>query len=310
MEFLEISFFGRFSAQYQGKIVSGLDVRKVQELLCYLLLNRNRSHLREHLADLLWNIGSEARARSYLRKVLWQLQTALNSIIMPAKAQMLEVDAECIRLKSTEHCWLDIDVFERAYDSVRSIPGNEIDSEQAYALEQAESLYEGEILQGWDQDWCLCERERFHFMYLAMMDKLLDYFEACQAYERGIDYGIRILRFDHAHERTYQKLMRLYYLSGDRTSALREYEHCTEALIDELGVQPSNDTKLLYQQVLNGQLCSENCPSDMQTQATPAVDLRHTLDQLQQLQTAIVDLQRKLKGEIRRLEDALSDSRY
>ena len=97
------------------------------------------------------------------------------------------------------------------------------------------------------QDWCICERERIHSMYLSMMDKLLEYCEACQAYERGIDYGIRILNFDHLHERTCQKFMRLHYLAGDRTSALREYAHCSEALMDELGVSPGQQTKLPYQ---------------------------------------------------------------
>ena len=79
-------------------------------------------------------------------------------------------------------------------------------------------------------------------MCLTIMDKLLDYCETTQTYERGMEYALRILQFDRVHERTYQKLMRLRFPAEDRTSALREYKHCSQVLIDELGVQPRRST--------------------------------------------------------------------
>ena len=36
-------------------------------------------------------------------------------------------------------------------------------------------------------------------------------------------YGARILHCDRARERTHRRLMRLHFLAGDRTAALRQY---------------------------------------------------------------------------------------
>jgi DNA-binding SARP family transcriptional activator len=42
--------------------------------------------------------------------------------------------------------------------------------------------------------------------------------------------------------------MRAYYMAGDRTMALRQYERCAAALAEELGVAPSTQTLMLYEQ--------------------------------------------------------------
>jgi two-component SAPR family response regulator len=92
------------------------------------------------------------------------------------------------------------------------------------------ALYHGDLLEDWFQDWCLYERERLQNIYLAALDKLMDYCEASRDYDAGLAYGTRILRHDLARERTHRRLMRLYYLAGDRTSALRQYDRCVQIL--------------------------------------------------------------------------------
>src|SRR5438128_1039451 len=59
-----------------------------------------------------------------------------------------------------------------------------------------EALYRGDLLEGWYSDWCLYERERLQHMYLAMLDKLMEYSESHQEYETGQTYGMRALRYD------------------------------------------------------------------------------------------------------------------
>jgi DNA-binding SARP family transcriptional activator len=49
-----IHLFGRFRVEYGEETVEGLGTFKVQELLSYLLIHRNRPRPREALAALLW----------------------------------------------------------------------------------------------------------------------------------------------------------------------------------------------------------------------------------------------------------------
>ena len=100
--------------------------------------------------------------------------------------------------------------------SSKDIPGNKITTTSLGAIEDAINLYQGNLLEGWYQNWCLIERERLQQMYFIMLEKLMDFCEAHGEWERGQMYGSQILRYDNAHEPTHHRLMRLYYLSKDR----------------------------------------------------------------------------------------------
>ena len=254
MSGVEVRLFGRFAVRCGDQVVNGLRPRKVQELLAYLLLERDRPHHREILADLLWSDSPSAGSRKCLRQALWRLQAVLTSQRDPLTARVLLVEHDWVQLHPQADVWLDVAEFEGAFDLVHGVPGQQLDSRCAQLLEDAVHLYRGELLEGWYQDWCVYERERLQQMYLAMLDKLMGYCEAQREYETGLMYGARILRHDPARERTHRRLMRLHCLSGDRTTALRQYQQCVVALEEELGVRPAGRTTVLYEQIRSDQL--------------------------------------------------------
>jgi DNA-binding SARP family transcriptional activator len=86
-------------------------------------------------------------------------------------------------------------------------------------------------------------------MYLNVLNKLMANAEAHDDLESGLLYGHAVLRYDRAHERTHRRLMRLHYLAGDRTAALRQYQQCVDALREELAVKPSRHTLMLFEQI-------------------------------------------------------------
>jgi hypothetical protein len=90
-----------------------------------------------------------------------------------------------------------------------------------------------------------------------MLDKLLDHCTEHRDYAQAISYGVRILRYDRAHERTHQSLMQLHFLAGDRTAALRQYETCVAALAEELDVAPSARTTEVWKAIRSGQFGGE-----------------------------------------------------
>ena len=160
----QVRLFGKVSVQHDGVAVAGLST-KVLELLCYLLLFRDRGHAREVLADVLWPEAGGPRARKYLRQTLWQLRTALNSPAGTGATRPdgpLAVDAGWVRL-NPDAWWLDVDIFERAHVICRAGPGPLTDR-QAAALDDAVVLYRGDLIESGYQDWCVYERDRFQQM--------------------------------------------------------------------------------------------------------------------------------------------------
>jgi DNA-binding SARP family transcriptional activator len=249
MNGLRVSLFGKLRVQSGEQVLPGFHGHRVQDLFGYLLLCRNRPHPRENLAGLLWGDGPATSLKKHMRQALWQLQAALESAGEPHSSRVLRVAPDWVQVNPDADLWIDVVAFEEWFAPWQEVPGQKLDVQAAQALQQAVQLYQGDLLEGCYQDWCVYERERLQNMYLAVLDKLMGYCEAHREYGTGLVYGSRILRYDRASERTHRRLMRLHYLAGDRTAALRQYERCVAALGEELGADPSRRTEALYQQI-------------------------------------------------------------
>lgn len=314
MSTLHISLFGKFCAKRDGQILEGFDARKVQELFCYLLLHRDHSLSRETLASVLWPETTTTLSKKSLRQALWQLQSALGSQNEAIPERMLAVDPEWIQLNAQADLWLDVAALEYASNIAQNIPGVELDAQKALMLQQAVQLYQGPLLEGWYNDWCILERERLQTLYLGMLDKLMGYCEVRQDYETGLQYGMRIMCYDRARERTHRRLMRLHYLNGDRAAALRQFDQCTAALADELGVGPSKHTVALYEQIQADQLnetefsSTSSSMTAITTLDTASPLLLEVLGRLTQLQGALADLQVQVQQTMKTVEQIVESS--
>jgi len=305
MSRLNVVLFGKMSVRCNERPVADLTGFKVQELFCYLLLHRNRPHPRETLAGLLWGDIPTVQAKKYLRQTLWQLQTALNGRAIACERSVLRIESDWVGVNAEADLWLDAAVFEQAHSLSLKIPCSRMDGVHAGTLRSAIHLYQGDLLEGWYQDWCLRERERLQDMYLGMADKLMDYAIAHRDYENGIVYGGQILRHDRAREGTHQRLMRLQYLAGDRAGALRQYQRCVAALRDELGVEPTDSTVALYEDIRLGRLGATPVAS-LGIGAGPLIDV---LSRLQQLETSLEHLQQQVRENIDAVEELLTSQR-
>jgi DNA-binding SARP family transcriptional activator len=304
-----VSLLGRFVVVGDGQALAGFDALKVQELLSFVLLHRDRAHLRSALAGMLWADSSAAQAHKYLRQALWHLQSAHETAAAPDDPPLLVVDAEWVRLNAAAHVWLDTAELEGAYAVAHNISGPLLDDRQLAVVQAAVKLYRGDLLEGWTHDWCLFEREHLQNQYLILLDKLLVACEARHEYEAGFDYAAAILRVDRAHERTHRRLMRLHYLAGDRVSALRQYGRCTAALSEELGVRPARRTLALYEQIRDDHMPA-GAASVLVSPSEPSeapIQLAEVLQHLDELRDVLRDVRHALRQDIEAIRLVIVD---
>jgi len=295
--------FGKFRVQFDNQALRGLEARKLQELFCHLLLSLDRPHAREALASVVWSESSTEQSRKSLRQALWLLRAALSSYDEPFADQILIADAEWIQMRANANLWVDVAMFEQICKRTQGIAGHALEPDLAQQLRAAVALYQGDLLEGWYQDWCLYERQRLQNQYLILLEKLMNYAEAHEGYEAALGYGGQILRYDCVRERTHRQLMRLHYLAGDRAMALRQYEHCVDALHQELGVQPSKSTISLYEQIRDDRLPDQEPARKTETDA--AASPTEVLDRLKQILATLSETQRQVHQEIRAIEETL-----
>ena len=245
----QLFLFGRFEAVVQGRKISRLKSRKVEELLCRLLLSRNCGSHREQLADQLWPDVDLQRSRKYLRQTLWQLQRAAESGLLPSSNELLTVDHEWIGINLEADLWVDVFEFQRAYESTVHSRGPHLTQMDRVTLRKAVKLYRGELLAGWYADWCLSHQQFYRSIYLAILEKLMRDAEVNADWEAGLFYGNTLLREDRANERAHIGMMRLHCIAGNRTAALRQFEMCVKALREEIDVEPDPAAKELNNRI-------------------------------------------------------------
>jgi DNA-binding SARP family transcriptional activator len=225
MSALAVRLLGRFRILVDGSPLDGLDHR-AGELIAILLVERHAQR-RESVGARLWPEESPTLARKSIRQGIWRIQSALRAR-GPDTDMLLVSDGDW--LVASPDAWVDLHELEAAYAAVSRVA---------------------------DADWCRDERDRAQGWFFGIMDRLIAHEQAGGRYDCAIALGDRVLRLDRARERTHRDLMRLHYLAGDRTAALRQHERCVEALDTELGVRPSRRTDDLFRRIHAGEAESE-----------------------------------------------------
>ncbi|HEC34934.1 MAG TPA: hypothetical protein ENI39_00180, partial [Anaerolineae bacterium] len=247
---LTINTLGRLEIRWGGEVVP-LKLRKTQALLVYLALNPG-PHDRSRLAGLLWGDRPEEHARRNLRHALSQLRRLAPTI--------LESDRLTVRLSEQIVCRVDARIFEAEIERAerRRRAG---DPEGAVrALRTALDLYQGEFLADFDlpgcpefEEWVTRRRAWLHQQALDALVHLASYYERRGEYERALHYARRLLALDPWREEAHRQLMRLLALTGQRSTALAQYEKCRRLLAEELGLEPLEETTALYEQIRDGE---------------------------------------------------------
>ncbi len=245
---LSIALLGDFCLMRDDTPVTDVDTSRLQSLLAYLVLHREAPQSRGRLAFLFWPDTTEAQARTNLRNLLHQLRHSL-----PDADAYLDATVHTLQWRTDAPYTLDVAGFEAALAQAGQTARPHQSAIEREALEQAVALYKGDLLPSCYDDWILPRREELRQAYLAALERLMRLLEEQRDYPAAIRHAQRLLQHDPLHEVTYQHLMRLHALNGDRAGAMRVYHACATLLQRELDVAPSAATRAAYTQLLGAE---------------------------------------------------------
>lgn len=235
---LTLTLLGGFRAQHAGRTLTLS--KKAQGLVAHLALTPGHAQTRAYLAGLLWGDRGEEQARNSLRQTLFEIRRALGA----SGEACLSVDHERVALEGRR-------VAVDALELERLADANTLEG-----LEAAAARYGGELLAGLAvkdpafELWLDGQRERLRELGLRVLNALLIRQGAAGQTERAIETALRVLALDPLQEVAHRALMRLHAAQGRSAAALRRYQICVEALWRELRVEPEQETKQLYREIL------------------------------------------------------------
>lgn len=210
-----------------------VDTRKAIALLAYLAVTAERQS-RDTLATLLWPDHDTEHARAALRRTLSALAKGLGG-------NFLAIERTAIAL-APAGVWLDVIEFRRLASDGRE--------------DEAIALYRGDFLSGFGlrdsiefDDWQLFEAETLRREYAGVLERRARELAAAGAGAEAVELARRWLALDQLQEPAHRLLMDLYFASGERAAALRQYRECVRTLDAELGVAPLEETTALYESI-------------------------------------------------------------
>ncbi len=221
---------GQFQIEQNGQPLA-LPTRKTAALLAYLVL-QPEVHVRERLVTLFWGDFGEEQARRSLR-------TALSALRKICGEDCLLADRETVQFNPHYPRWTDASVLRRQAEYALNQP---VPDPSLVDL----TLYRGDLLAGFYDEWILRAREELRLLYLRLLLRLVQHWRTQGDYVQAIASAQRILSLDPAEEAAHQHLIFCYTASGDRVAARQQYEECGRALREELDVEPTPETVALY----------------------------------------------------------------
>jgi DNA-binding SARP family transcriptional activator len=281
MATLRIYALGRLRVSYDQALLD-FPTKKAQDLLCFLLLHAGETLERELIAERLWPMRPPGKARRCLSTALWRLRQILERLESHAQPYLL-TERSTLAFNTAAPYWFDVEVFEQkaAFGLTGSLPCTEA---HRRALEEALDLYQGDLLEGCYDDWCLAERERLQLLLLRVLKRLQCHYRFCEAFEEAISCGHRLLTLDPLQEDVHRELMHCHVEAGQRPLALEQFRRCRETLRRELHIEPMPETWRLYRRIRGNQeptLLREIPGDDRPSLQEALTRLRHTLDALE-----------------------------
>lgn len=231
---------GTLQAESDGHVISRFRTRRVGLLLAYLAYYRERAIPRDELADLLWPEFEAELARRNLRQALSSLRHHLEppriprGAILISKQGRVSLNPELLTTDVGEFCEL-----------VRSAGASSSASQKIRKLERAVSLYRGDFLPGYYEDWVQQERRYLDDLFVSALQNLIQVCRFDGRVEEALRYVRLALSKDVFREDLHEVLMQLYIDSQRPASALEHYREWKDLLRAELNEEPGPEIAAL-----------------------------------------------------------------
>lgn len=204
-----------------------------RELIAYLALHPHGAS-RDELIEALW----PAQDPKKTRRRLWDLATDARATLSDA----LIHEGERYRLDRAK---VHIDL-----DQLDQLLANTDHNNEPESLEAALALWRGEPLEGSDYAWADGEIRRLTATFLGLLERAgharLDRGDARGA----LEMAEQAIALDQFHEASWRLALQAEHALGLRESITKRYDNLTQALDQELGLQPTRETRVMYRQLL------------------------------------------------------------
>ena len=229
-------------------VISDNNLRSIKQLsvLCYLILNRNRSVSQAELIDVFWSDDESKNPLAALKVLILRIRDLLeplcpDPIVSHRGAYQWNPDVPCI---------VDAEIFEKLCRAA-AISGTSAERRTEMYTE-ALKLYKGNLLPKMaGQQWILPLSSRYRDCYSAAVKEYAQLLENMGMYSEMCQLTLSACNLLPLDEQLNIQVIRAYLLQKKHNDALEHYKKSTKAMYNALGIAPSEQMQAVYAQIMS-----------------------------------------------------------
>ncbi|MEP6742988.1 MAG: BTAD domain-containing putative transcriptional regulator [bacterium] len=223
--------------------------RRARDILCFIVSRRHHRASKDTIVDTFWGETDMAVVEKNFHPTVSHIRKALNSN-QPLKQNFLLYRDGDYQLNSEFSYRIDIEEFDRLLSEGENARRARKFEDCVRAYEQALDLYRGEFMQGSYEPWVEEQRTYYREQYLRLLESLAAVAETASDWQKAMQLAQLIVRQDQFREDIHCLILRAHAAMGNRGAVKEHYEGLKRILENELGVEPSAETRKLYQQLV------------------------------------------------------------
>jgi DNA-binding SARP family transcriptional activator len=246
---LRFELLGRFAVRRGSWVAGDAWTRPVDaRLVRFLLVNLDRPLPEDAFFEALWPDLEADSARKSLQVAISRARHVLDP--PGSEHSLIESVERTYRLVLGPRDGVDAEEFLTAAGTALGETGEE----RRTLLEHARSLWGGEPLpEERYTDWTTPYRERLVDRHTGVLAALVDLHLDAGEDSDAADVARELVDLDGLNEGGHRALITAYARAGRTGQALRQYLECRRALVDQLGIEPSEATSHLQARILAGE---------------------------------------------------------
>ena len=218
--------------------LSDWQTRETRDLFFYLYFHPPQT--KEQIATIFWPDITPSRLKMRYKTTIYRLRHAVGQ-------EVIQFESERYGFNRGVDYTCDLDDFNLYLEAAGKSTEN---SQTVDLLQKAVDLVHGSYLANIDADWVMPERVRLQESYQAVLLRLAELYLDLGLAELSLDASRRALLSDPLLEQAHRQRMRAYATLRDQPGMTRQYQQCRKTLQKELGLQPTNETERLYEQLI------------------------------------------------------------
>ena len=239
---LRIQAFGQEKVWLQNILITTSDwqVHAAKEMF-FVFLAHPDGLTKEQVGLYMWPDASTEELDIKFKNTLYRLRSAVGK-------QVILLAEGIYRFNPMLEYAFDVEIFLTAIQRANETE----DSRQkikhfSYAVQQ----YNGDYLPEVDDYWAIPDREKYRQMYIDALYAVAELYFEKEVYKSALKYCHQALEEDPVDEEVHRLVMKIHAVTGNKAEIIRQYETCRQELEEKFDVEPSEQTQILYDTLIN-----------------------------------------------------------